>query len=199
MSFVRFDSDRSRSASACDEFLKVWGDFDEKIGGKPSGHPQHAGEHPRHETAKVTESDRAIHPPWRIRFDQLLGRQIGSQGIEVVAHHICHDILAGGEASQAGGVFETEEVFETLESLLDTPAAVIKIGEGGRGIALGIEQGGHEYADLARRSHLADQAHGRCLTGALVINLLQPLAGWFCCHFGSYRSIPSTFLKRATP
>jgi hypothetical protein len=64
---------------------------------------------------------------------------------------------------------QAQAMLEALESLLDAPAAVIKIGECRRGIVRGVEQGSHEHAHLSLRRHLADQAYGRRLTSALII------------------------------
>ena len=114
---MRFGALWSRPASAGDEFLKVLGDFAEQFGGNTSGHAHHAGEHTGQETPKVTESDRAIHPPRRVRRNKLLRRQIGSQGIEVVTHHLGTDVLGGGQPSQAGRVLKVQTVLEALEGL----------------------------------------------------------------------------------
>ena len=100
----------------------------------------------------------------------MLGRQISGQRIEVVADHLGADILTGREPSQAGRMLKRQAMLEALERLLDAPAAMIKLGEGGRGIPGVVEQGRHEHAHLTVRRHLADQAHGRSLTRTLIID-----------------------------
>ena len=64
----------------------------------------------------------------------MLGRQISGQRIEVVADHLGADILTGREPGQAGRMLKRQAMLEALERLLDAPAAMIKLGEGGRGI-----------------------------------------------------------------
>lgn len=170
MRFVGFWAAGSRSASSGDEFLKVLGDVGEQFGGKASAHARHTGEHTGQEAPKVTERDGAIDPPRRVRRDELLGRQIGGQGIEVVTDHLGTDILAGGQPSQAGGVLKIQTMLEALESLLNAPASVIKVRKCRRGIVRGVAQGSHEHAYLALRCHLADQAYGRRLASTLIID-----------------------------
>jgi hypothetical protein len=170
MRLMRFWSRGSRSASTRDKLLKVFGDFAEQFGGKTSAHAHCAGEDSRQDAAKVTESNGAIDPPRRFRCNEMLCRQIGRQGIEVVTHHLGADVLAGGQPSQARHVLKIQTMLEALEGLLNAPAAVVKIGECGRGIALVIEQGGHQHAHFACWRHLTNQAYGRCLAGALVVD-----------------------------
>lgn len=169
MRLVRFGVFWSRSASSGNNFLNVLGDFAEQFSGHAGGHAKHAGEYARQETAQVTERHRPIDPPRRVRLNQLLSGQIGGQGIEVVTDHLGPDILASGQPSQAGSMLNILAMLEALESLLDTPAPVIQISECRRRIVCTVEQGSHEHADLSRRCHLADQAHGRRLTNALII------------------------------
>lgn len=130
-----FGSNRSRSAAIGDESLKVQGDFGEELGDDAGGQAQAAGEHARQEAAQMREGERAVDAPGRLRFDDLLGRQIGRQGIEIVADHLGADILARREPGQAGRMLERQAMLEALEGFFDAPAAVIEIGEGRRGVA----------------------------------------------------------------
>lgn len=183
MGFVRFRATWSRSAAAGNKFLKVLGNFAEQFGGDTGAHAHYASEHAGQAAAKMTEGDGAIDPPRRVRRNELLGRQIGGQGIEVVTHHLGADILAGGQPSQAGRMLKIQTMLEAFESLLDAPATVVKISESRCRIACSIKQGRHEHAHLARRRHLADQAHGRRLARALIIDSILAVR-WRQRHHG---------------
>lgn len=60
---MRFGATGSRSASARDEFLKVFGDFGEQLSGNTSAHAHDACEHAGQEATKMSEGDGAIDPP----------------------------------------------------------------------------------------------------------------------------------------
>jgi len=117
----------------------------------------------------VTESGRAIDAPRRIRGEVVLGGEIGGQRVEVVTDHLGAGVLASGQPGQAGRMLKVQTMFDAFECFLDTPAAMIEIGEFCRRIARRVEQGGHKYAHFTLRRHLADQAHGGYLARALVI------------------------------
>ena len=124
----------------------------------------------RQQAAQMAEGDGAIDAPRRPGREVLLGGQIRGQGVEVVADHLGAGVLAGGEPSEARGVFEVQAMLNAFERLLDPPALMVEIGKGRRRIALGVEQGRHEYAHLARRRHLANQTHRRRLARAFIID-----------------------------
>ena len=165
-----FGTNGSRSAAVGHEFLKIGGDLGEQGGGQAHGHRDDAGQHTRQQTTQMAEGDGAIDPPGRIGGEVLRAGQIRGQGVEVVADHLGAGVLAGGEPSEAGSVFEIEAMLDSFERLLDPPALMVEIGKGRRRIAFGVEQGRHEYAHLARRRHLADQTHRRRLARAFIID-----------------------------
>ncbi len=155
--------------------MKIQDDLGEEFGDDAGGQAQAAGEHARQEAAQMREGQRAIDAPRRLRGDELLGGQIGCEGIEVVADHLGADVLTGREPGQAGRMLERQAVLEALEGLFDAPAAVIEIGEGRRGVARAIEQGSHQHAHLAGWSHLADQAHRGGLPGTFIIGRIAAI------------------------
>ena len=165
-----FGTNGSRSAAVGHEFLKIGGDLGEQGGGQAHGHRDDAGQHTRQQTTQMAEGDGAIDPPGRIGGEVLRAGQIRGQGVEVVADHLGAGVLAGGEPSEAGSVFEIEAMLDSFERLLDPPALMVEIGKGRRRIAFGVEQGRHEYAHLARRRHLANQTHRRRLARAFIID-----------------------------
>ena len=65
------------------------------------------------------------------RFGQigLVAGAQGGQSLQVVAQHFGGDILRHRLLRQARDVLQAEAMLEPLESLLDTPALVIKIAE----------------------------------------------------------------------
>ena len=132
MRLVGFGSNRSRSVSIGDEFLKVFDDFGEETGDESAGQAKATGEHLGQEAAQVREGQGAIDTPRRIWGNEVLGRQISGQRIEVVADHLGADILTGREPGQAGRMLKRQAMLEALERLLDAPAAMIKLGEGER-------------------------------------------------------------------
>ena len=160
-------ANESRSAAVGDESLKIEDDLGEEFGDDAGSEAQAAGEHARQEAAQMRESQRAIDAPRRFWLDEVLGRQIGGQRIEVVADHFGADVLTCREPGQAGRMLKRQAMLESLEGFLDAPAAVIEIGEGRRRITVGIKQRSHQHAHLAGRRHLADQAYRRCVPGAL--------------------------------
>lgn len=177
-----FGPSGSRSAAIGPEFLKIFGDFGEKLCGDACVHRDDAGENARQETAQVTESDRAIDPPRRIRGEEVLSGQIGGQRVEIVTDHLGAGVLASGQPGQAGRMLKVQTMFDALECFLDTPAAMIEIGEFCRRIARRVEQRGHEDAHFPLRRHLADQAHGRYLARALVIGSIPAIGRWQVHH-----------------
>ncbi len=178
MRLVGFGSNRSRSVSVGDEFLKVFDDFGEEFCDEVAGQANAAGEHLGQQAAQMRECQGAIDTPRRIWGDELLGRQIGGQRIEVVANHLGADILTSRQPSQAGRVLKRQAMFEALERLLDAPAAMIKLGESQCGILGVVEQGSHEHAHLSGRRHLTDQAHSRSLAGAPIIDGIAAIGRW---------------------
>ena len=80
------------------------------------------------------------------------------------AHRLSAGILAASPAAGRGSStrrgLEAQTMLDALEGLLDAPALVIERAELRGRIRLGIEQVGHQDADLAVRAMLPDQAHG---------------------------------------
>ena len=58
------------------------------------------------------------------------GRAPGSQRSEVVAHGFGAEILPGGKPGQTTGVFQIPAMLDALESFLDSPALMVKLGKG---------------------------------------------------------------------
>ena len=164
-----FGSNGSRSAAVGDKFLQVQDSFGEQVGDEACACPHSSAEDAREQAAQVRECLCSVDAPRRIRRDEVVGRQIDSQGIEVVADHLGADILAGGQPGQAGGMLKAEAVLEALEGFFDAPAVMIEVGECGGRILCGIAQRRHEHTHLAGRRHLTDQSHRRDLARTLVI------------------------------
>ena len=115
--------------------MQVEDNFGEQVGDEACACPHSSAEDARQQAAQVRVGLCSVDAPRRIRRDEVVGRQIDSQGIEVVADHPGADILAGGQPGQAGGMLKAEAMLEALEGFFDAPAAVIEIGEGRRGVA----------------------------------------------------------------
>ena len=92
--------------SPFNELLKVLGDFVKQLICDAGRHFDRSGKDARQNATQMTERAGSINSPNGIRFKSLFSRQIHGQGIEVVAHHLGADILAGSEPSEAGSVFE---------------------------------------------------------------------------------------------
>ena len=79
-------SNRSRSVSVGDEFLKVQDNLGEQCGDDARGQAKAAGEHLGQQTAQMRESQGAIDTPRRIWGDEVLRGQIDRQRIEAVSY-----------------------------------------------------------------------------------------------------------------
>ena len=70
------------------------------------------------------------------------------------------DVLADRFGEFTGELFQVKPVLEKLEGLLDVPAGMIQLGEGGCGIGLCINERGGEHFNLTRRQDHFDQPQG---------------------------------------
>jgi len=93
------------------------------------------------------------------------GRGVGRLGFgaeqlaEVVGQHLGGEVLLKGEIGEPAGRLEAQAMLDPLEGLLAPPAAVIERPELLGRIALGVEQIGHQHADVAAGGDVANQAH----------------------------------------
>ena len=93
-------------------------------------------------------------------LDGVVGAAAAEQCAQVVGQDLGGEVLLQGEVVQPRRGLEAQTMLDALEGLLDAPALVIERAELRGRIRLGIEQVGHQDADLAVRSDVADQAHG---------------------------------------
>ena len=85
------------------------------------------------------------------------------QLVEVVGQDLGGEVLLKGEIGQPTGGLEAQAMLDPLEGLLDPPAAVIERPELLGRVAPGVEQVGHQHADVAAGGDVANQAHrARC-------------------------------------
>lgn len=165
----------SRSMAFGDEFLDVECDLGEHLGDDACA--QGGGDEcARQDAPQDVEGQCAVDAPGGVGLKVALGGAPRGQRGEVVAHGLGPEVLPGGKPGQAAGVFEVEAMLETFESLLDTPALMVELGEGFGGKACGVEERSHQHAHLALRRDLADQAHARRGARTLVVGRV-PRAG----------------------
>lgn len=93
-------------------------------------------------------------------LDGVVSAAAAEQCAQVVGQDLGGEVLLQGEVVQPRRGLEAQTMLDALEGLLDAPALVIERAELRGRIRLGIEQVGHQDADLAVRSDVADQAHG---------------------------------------
>ena len=111
------------------------------------------------------------------RFGQIglfAGAQ-GGQSLQVVAQHFGGYILRHRLLRQARDVLQAEVMPEPLESLLDTPALVLKIAERAGREARRIEQVGHQNTHLTFGRNVTHQPHGLGFNRAAKVLHVSPL------------------------
>jgi hypothetical protein len=81
--------------------------------------------------------------------------------LQVVGEDLGSEVLLERQVRQAGGRFQSQSVLDAFEGFLHAPALMIERAELRRGIALGIEQRGHQDAHVSSGRPVTDQAHAR--------------------------------------
>lgn len=91
--------------------------------------------------------------------DRVLGCAAAEQGAQVVSQDLGGEVLLQGEVVQPRRCLQAQAMLDAFERFLDAPALVVERTELRGRVRLGIEQIGHQDADLAIRGDVANQAH----------------------------------------
>ena len=163
----------SRSGAIRDELLEIQSDLF-KDGSHATNRCRGGKQPASHLAFDLVEGQGAVDLVGRVGVEAGVGSDVSGQGMEVVANGLGPEILASGVPGQTGGMFQAEAVLDPLESLLDTPAAVIELRESLSGKRNGIEQRGHHHMNLASRGYQAHQSN-RCRgCGTLIVGGILP-------------------------